>query len=105
MNYLAHLFLSGKDEALIIGNLITDMISKADERTLSEEILRGVKLHRKIDDLTDSHPVFIDHKRSLYPHFRKYSPVVLDIVYDYLLESNWSIFSDEHFEDFSKQGL
>jgi acyl carrier protein phosphodiesterase len=80
--------------------LITDLISKADERALDPEIQHGVAFHRRIDHLTDAHPIFIEHKRSLYPHFSKYSPVVLDIIYDYLLESNWAAFSDESFDDF-----
>ncbi len=84
----------------MIGNMITDMMKKRDEKGLSDEVMEGVRLHREIDRLTDSHDIFIRHKRQLYPHFSKYSPVVLDIMYDYLLESNWLKFTDESFSSF-----
>ena len=84
----------------MIGNMITDMMRKRDEVGLSQAVLEGVRLHREIDRLTDTHQIFIKHKRKLYPHFSKYAPVVLDIIYDYLLESNWLKFTDESFSDF-----
>lgn len=100
MNYLAHLFLSGTDESLIIGNMMTDMIKKSEEEEVSLDVLKGIELHRDIDHLTDSHDIFIRHKRTLYDDFGKYAPVVLDIIYDYYLGLNWTSLTSESFDQF-----
>ncbi|MDX1685110.1 MAG: acyl carrier protein phosphodiesterase [Saprospiraceae bacterium] len=99
MNYLSHIFLSGDDIPLMIGNLMTDMITLKEERALSDDLKRGVDLHRDIDALTDGNEIVMGHKRMLYPYFRKYAPVVTDIIYDYLLVLNWNLFSERSFDD------
>ena len=83
--------------------MMTDLILKKEETEVSPEVLRGIQLHRTIDQLTDAHPIFVRHKRSLYPYFRKYSPVVLDIIYDYLLENNWDLFAEVSYQDFQQE--
>lgn len=87
----------------MVGNMMTDLIRKKEETLVSPAVLEGIRLHRTIDELTDTHPIFIEHKRLLYPHFRKYSPVVLDIVYDYLLENNWHHFTGIPFHEFQEE--
>ena len=97
MNYLAHAFLSFNNEHITIGNFIADHIKLADAEKLPSEIKKGVLLHRRIDYFTDTHPVFIKSKRHFYDGFERYSGVLVDIYYDYILAKN--------FERFSKVGL
>lgn len=102
MNYLAHSFLSFSNEAITVGNFIADHIKIKDTGYLPEEIRRGVILHRRIDNFTDSHPLFVKSKRNFYDGFERYSGVLVDIYYDYLLAKNFSKFSDIDLKPFTQ---
>lgn len=101
MNYLAHAFFSFHDENLLVGNLITDMLTLQETRDLNDVYQRGVILHRHIDQVTDEHPVYKASLKKMYPSQGKYAPVVLDIYYDYFLSKNWTNFTDADLVDFS----
>ncbi|MBX9853077.1 MAG: ACP phosphodiesterase [Cytophagaceae bacterium] len=92
MNFLAHVYLSGDSEELIIGNFIADAI-KGDYSHYSDGIIKGIKLHRKIDEFTDSHPVVDLSKDRLKPEYGRYSSVIVDIFYDHFLAKDWSKYS------------
>lgn len=94
MNFLAHLFLSGNDENLIVGNFLGDFISNKQLVLLPPDIQLGVKLHQQIDSFTDSHPMVRKGVLRLRPTHRKYAPVILDVLYDYVLARNWTSYSD-----------
>jgi len=89
MNYLAHTFLSQGDEEVLIGNFIADFINAKQARMMDEPYQRGIELHRKIDSYTDKHLEFRKGTKRLSKYHSKYSPVVLDILYDHLLAVNW----------------
>lgn len=93
MNYLAHSFLSFQKTDLIIGNFIADSIRGNRFEGLTEGIVKGISLHRKIDVFTDSHPVFLTSKRRFSKEFDKYSGVLMDIFYDHYLAKNFSLYS------------
>jgi len=103
MNYLAHIFLSCGDEELLIGNFITDFISAKQVRTIDGIYRQGVRLHRKIDTYTDSHPKFRSGTKRLSVHHHKYSPVVLDILYDHLLAQNWGMYNGQALQTFADE--
>ncbi len=102
MNFLAHLFLSGSEEGVIVGNFIADHVKgKAIER-YNDSIRKGIVFHREIDRYTDSHEVV---KRSVCrakPAFSRYSAVVIDMYYDHFLASSWSEYSDSDLGVFTK---
>lgn len=100
MNFLAHMYLSGKDEGLIIGNFIADMVKGNAYIDYPEHIQKGILLHRKIDSFTDNHPVFRKTKRRILKEQGKYSSVVVDMFYDHFLAKEWNFFSDEKLDDF-----
>ncbi|MEM6697160.1 MAG: hypothetical protein AAF599_02100 [Bacteroidota bacterium] len=87
MNYLAHLFLSCEDEELLIGNFIADFVKNRYREELSPRVLEGIQLHRVIDSFTDRHPVVVQTTRLLHPKHHKYSPVLMDVFFDYLFDS------------------
>lgn len=99
MNHLAHAFFSFHDENLLVGNLITDMLTLKESRDLTEVYHQGVILHRLIDKITDEHPVHKAGLKKMYPTQGKYAPVVLDIYYDYFLSKNWTTFTDADLGD------
>jgi acyl carrier protein phosphodiesterase len=90
VNFLAHLYLSGNSEELLIGNFIADAVKGSNFEGFHPQVVKGIKLHRSIDAFTDSHPVFLQSKRRLVPHFDKYSGVLMDIFYDHFLAANWN---------------
>lgn len=102
MNFLAHLFLSKYDDDLLIGNFIADFIRKKDDVNYSQGIQRGLTLHRKIDTFTDNHAMVRESTRLLHERHHKYSPVILDVYYDYLLAKNWEAFSKQSLSDFTQ---
>jgi len=102
MNFLAHLYLSGDDNDLKIGNFIADHIKGKTILDLPDGIRNGVLLHRKIDEFTDHHPVVLKSKERLRPRFRKYAPVIADIYYDHFLAVNWEKYSDVSLEKYAQ---
>ncbi len=93
MNFLAHLYLSGDDEDLILGNFIADMVKGKQIDKFSPGIVKGIQMHRKIDEYTDEHPVVAQSKNRLRSTYRHYSPVVVDMYYDHFLAKNWNDYS------------
>ena len=94
MNYLAHLFLTQQDEQLTLGNFLADMLRKSEIEALPDEVQEGVMVHKKIDAYTDAHPLSREVADLLRPRHGKYAPVVVDLLYDYILGSHWQTFSD-----------
>jgi acyl carrier protein phosphodiesterase len=93
LNYLAHSFLSFQNTDLIIGNFIADSIQGNRFDGLTEGIIKGISLHRKIDTYTDAHPVFLTSKHRFSKDFDKYSGVLMDIIYDHYLAKNFEQYS------------
>lgn len=89
MNYIAHLHLTYPNQQLSVGNLIGDMVKPSDVKDLPEEFRKGVLAHRRIDSFSDQHPSYKAIVRELRPVHGKYSPVVLDIVFDHVLCKHW----------------
>ena len=101
MNYLAHCYLSGSNEDLLIGNFMTDFMQKKEEANYSGVVLKGIELHRAIDTFTDLHPASLELRASLRKRHGKYASVVVDLIWDYLLSKHWTSFSDKPLESFN----
>ena len=99
MNYLSHIFLSGEDELLKIGNFMGDAVHGKKYLLLHETIQKGIILHRAIDTFTDAHPVFRKSKHRLHQNYGHYSGIIIDIFYDYFLSKNWSQYSNVALND------
>lgn len=103
MNFLAHIYLSGNDEEIIIGNFIADHVKGNGTKKFSTKIQAGIKLHREIDEFTDSHPEFLKSKKRLSDPYRKYAGVVVDMYYDHFLSANWSDYSNEDLDSYTRR--
>ena len=104
MNFLAHIYLSGDEEEIIIGNFIADSIKGKRYQNYPPNIAKGILLHREIDTFTDAHPIVHQSTARLHKNYGHYSGVIVDILYDHFLAKNWSIYCaqplDEYVEDF-----
>lgn len=89
MNHLAHIYLSGDDDGLKIGNFIADSVKGKAYLKYPEAIQKGILLHRKIDEFTDSHPIARKSASKFSERFVLYSGVIVDMVYDHFLAANW----------------
>ena len=101
MNFLAHIYLSGDNDLLKIGNFMADSIRGHSYDVYPEEIQKGILLHRSIDSFTDMHTIYRQSKHRLHEKYGHYSGVIMDIFYDHFLAKNWSIYSDEKLEDYA----
>lgn len=89
MNYLAHIYLSGDNELVTIGNFIADGIKGKNYKKYPPAIQTGILLHRKIDSFTDAHPIVRTSTSRLHENYGHYAGVIVDILYDHFLASNW----------------
>ncbi len=103
MNYLAHIFLSGDQAEILVGNFLGDLITNKEKQALPDAIKFGVDLHRRIDTYTDNHASVLRSVSRIRDLHGKYAPVVVDVLYDHLLSLNWDTFSTEKLEDFSSR--
>lgn len=101
MNFLAHIYLSGENELLKIGNFMADGIRGKDYLQFDPEIQKGVLLHRLIDTFTDAHPVYRQSKHRLHEKYGHYSGVIMDIFYDHFLAKNWSKYHQQDLKSFA----
>ncbi|MCF8378640.1 MAG: ACP phosphodiesterase [Bacteroidales bacterium] len=90
MNFLAHIYLSGNNEKVLVGNFMGDYVKGRNYIQYPEGIRKGILLHRKIDFYTDNHPVTKQSRLHLADKYSKYSGIVVDIFYDYLLTLSWA---------------
>lgn len=101
MNFLAHQHLSFLNPDLSIGNFVADFLRGKEIKKLTPGIQIGVQLHRKIDSFTDQHQAVKESLLILKEKQGRYSPVVLDVYYDYFLANNWNLFSDKSLNAYS----
>ncbi len=102
MNYLAHIYLSGNNKMLTIGNFIADGIRGKKYKTYPIEVQKGILLHRQIDTFTDAHPTVRQSTKRLHENYGHYSGIIVDILYDHFLAKNWSKYSDVPLEDYAE---
>lgn len=102
MNFLAHSFLSFSEEQLV-GNMIADFVKNREVKNYSEEIQKGIRLHREIDTFTDAHPVIHRAKRVFSPMVRLYAGAFVDVSFDYFLANDLRIYTDKDWQEHSQR--
>lgn len=103
MNYLAHIFLSGSDDFLKLGNFMADEIKGKSYLEYPKEIQKGILLHRAIDDFTDHHPLVSKGAHRFFDAVGHYNGVVIDMIYDHLLAKNWKTYYDKELNAFAQE--
>ncbi|HEX9152204.1 MAG TPA: acyl carrier protein phosphodiesterase [Flavobacterium sp.] len=100
MNFLAHVYLSGDNDLIKIGNFMADGIRGKHFESYPSEVQKGILLHREIDTYTDAHLIFRQSTKKLHQKYHHYAGVIVDVFYDHFLAKNWAKYSDEKLEDF-----
>lgn len=93
MNYLAHAYLSFQQPDVLLGNMISDFIKGKKQYEYPLPVQVGIKLHRAIDNFTDTHEATRNLKSFFRPHYRLYSGAFADVVYDHFLANDLTEFN------------
>jgi len=95
MNYLAHAYLSFENPEILTGNMISDFVKGKKQFDYPLPVQKGIKLHRAIDDFTDTHAATHELKSFFRPQYRLYSGAFADVVYDHFLANDIAQFNSE----------
>ncbi|ALM50374.1 ACP phosphodiesterase [Flavobacterium psychrophilum] len=99
MNFLAHIYLSGDNDLVKLGNFMADGIH-GKPTDFPADVQKGILLHRAIDTYTDAHPIFRQGTKRLHARYHHYAGVIMDIYYDHFLAKNWAKYHSDSLEDF-----
>lgn len=102
MNFLAHIYLSGENTNIKIGNFIADGIRGKAYLDYQKDIQTGILLHREIDTFTDAHQTVRQSTKRLHKNYGHYSGVIVDILYDHFLAKNWKDYSPTPLKEFTE---
>lgn len=100
MNYLAHIYLSGTRDEILVGNFIGDYVKGFELGRYTELIRKGIMLHRHIDSFTDTNIIVKRSKTRIIEKYHKYSGIIIDIFYDHFLVANWHSYSLVSLDEF-----
>tara|TARA_R110000868_G_scaffold316841_2_gene577696 strand:- start:1217 stop:1816 length:600 start_codon:yes stop_codon:yes gene_type:complete len=95
LNFLGHIFLTPNDDEILLGNFIADSVKGNPEKFYSGRIVEGIRFHRAIDQFTDNHPLVKQGVKRFRETQSRYAPVVIDVIYDHILASNWDEFHSD----------
>jgi acyl carrier protein phosphodiesterase len=106
LNFLAHIYLSGDNDDIKIGNFLGDFVkgrlNKLTNAQYSEGVIKGMALHREIDFFTDNHPIVRQSIDRLQPKYHKFSGIVIDMFYDHVLAKNFHQYSAISLGDYAQ---
>jgi len=100
VNILFHLYLSGDDPELLVGNFMGDFVKGPLDNTYPPRVRQGLLLHRKIDAFAQRDAHFQRSRLRLPSHYGLYRGVLVDLFYDHFLAKEWSSWSGIPFADY-----
>lgn len=100
MNHLAHFALAAADDDARAGTLLGDFVRGPVLDAWPPAVQQAIRLHRRVDAFTDTHPLVARARGLWAPPWRRYAGIVLDVVFDHLLMRDWAIWHAEPLDDF-----
>ncbi len=101
LNWLAHFVLSPDDDRVRLGNWLPDVLERDALGAIQDPRIReGIDLHRRIDELTDRHPIVQAGRERLPEGVRRFAAIVLDVYWDHFLTVNFESLANEDLEGF-----
>src|SRR4051812_39488787 len=101
MNYLAHAYFSFGHEEVLVGNMISDFVKGKSQYDYPALVHAGIKLHRMIDEFTDTHAATKEGKQVFKLAVGLYSGAFMDVVYDHFLAKDENLFPDDNLYRFT----
>ncbi len=102
MNYLAHLHLGGSQPAQLLGSLYGDFVKGPLAGRWPADIEAAIRLHRRIDAFTDSHPLIAQAKLRFPAERRRFAGILLDVFFDHCLARDWGLYAAEPLDAFTR---
>ncbi|MDH4609538.1 ACP phosphodiesterase [Pseudomonas sp. BN102] len=102
MNYLAHLHLGGSQPAQLLGSLYGDFVKGPLDGRWPADIEAAIRLHRRIDAFTDSHPLITLAKQRFPAERRRFAGILMDVFFDHCLARDWGQYAAEPLDDFTR---
>lgn len=104
MNYLAHLLIADRVGADLSGAILGDFVRGPDLTRFDPAVALSIRLHRRIDTLTDRHPAVLAAIGRFEPQPRRYAPIILDVLFDHVLATQWPHYGRESYAGFCSRG-
>ena len=101
MNYLAHLHLGGDAPAQLLGSLYGDFVKGPLNGRWPAQIEAAIRLHRRIDAFTDSHPLQARARARFPLERRRMAGMLLDLFFDHCLARDWQAYATLPLERFT----
>ncbi len=105
MNHLAHFLVASGDRGLMAGALLADRTKGRLQGDLPPELERGINLHRAVDAFTDRHEVITGCAVLFDPPYRRYGPIMTDVIFDHFLARDWARWGPGELADFADYAL
>lgn len=103
MNYVAHLFFADPTPDSRVGQLMGDFYAGRIGPELPAAVAEGVRLHRRIDAFTDSHPRVVRARQRMQGPRRRFAGIILDLAFDHFLCRHWDAFHPQPLDRFLDQ--
>jgi len=103
MNFLGHIFLSGEEKEILLGNFIADHVKGKQQQNYSPGVIKGIQLHRAIDHYTDHHPIVLQGVKRLNGDYGRYAVVIIDMYYDHFLSLHWNEYHPEPIIEYTER--
>lgn len=94
MNHLAHFKVAHPETGLIVGGFLGDFVKGRLKGDYPPCIERGIRLHRAVDAFTDRHAITRRAASRFEPRFRRYAPIMIDVIFDHFLAQQWHTWND-----------
>ncbi len=104
MNFLAHLYIADRCGADLAGSVLGDFVRGPDLSRFPDAVAHSIRLHRRIDTVTDQHERVLGAIGRFPVGPRRYAPVILDVLMDHALALDWGQYSDETLSAFCRRG-
>jgi len=89
MNFLAHLWLTERAGLPLAGAVLGDVLRGRLDGRLPPQLERSIALHRRIDVVTDAHPLVVQARAAFSGGQRRYAGIVLDVLHDHAMALTW----------------
>lgn len=103
MNFLAHLWLADTLGARPSGALLGDQVRGRLDPRWPADLRASIQLHRRIDALTDAHPVVRQISAQFVQGKRRYAGILLDVLWDHALAGHWLDYGKEVLAEFCQR--
>lgn len=100
MNYLAHLHIANCADSHLLGNLLGDFVKGDPSVEFPSDVANGIRLHRRVDSFTDTHPCSKNIKLFFPQPLRRFVPIALDMFWDHCLANQWTLYDHRSLDEF-----